>query len=135
MSKISRQSDSIFRRDFLRAAVVGSCATLLAACFDQPSTNPVVSIVKIENSNIQAAVEEAIQLLGGIERVAANKEIIMLKPNLVNDYTSCTTNPEVVHALASLMKSAGKEVLIGEGSAGAPSRSSCWSNQAVARAF
>ena len=57
--------------------------------------------------------------MGGIERVAANKEIIMLKPNLVNDSTSCTTNPGVVHALVSLMKKAGKEVLIGEGSAGA----------------
>jgi uncharacterized protein (DUF362 family) len=119
MSKISRQPDSVSRRDFLKAVTVGSCATLLAACIDQPSTNPVVSIVKIENNNIKAAVEEAIQLLGGIERVAANKETIMLKPNLVNDSTSCTTNPEVVYALASLMKNAGKEVLIGEGSAGA----------------
>ena len=119
MSKISHKPDSVSRRDFLKAVAIGSCATLPTACIYRPSANPVVSIVKIENSNIKAAVEEAIQLLGGIERVAANKEIIMLKPNLVNDSTSCTTNPGVVHALVSLMKKAGKEVLIGEGSAGA----------------
>jgi uncharacterized protein (DUF362 family) len=83
----------------------------------------VVSIVKIKSGNIEAAVEEAIQLLGGIEKVAANKDTIMLKPNLVNDTTSCTTNPEVVQALASLMKDAGKKVLIGEGSAGAAGHS------------
>ncbi|MBN1120696.1 MAG: DUF362 domain-containing protein [Anaerolineae bacterium] len=119
MSKISRQPDSISRRDFLKAVAAGSCATLLAACTDRFSANPVVSIVKIKNSDIQAAVEEAIQLLGGIERVAANKDIIMLKPNLVQDTSDCTTNPEVVFALASLMQKAGKEVWIGEGSAGA----------------
>ena len=119
MSKFSHQPASISRRDFQKSVAVGSCATLLAACINRPLTNPVVSIAKIKNSNIKAAVEEAIQLLGGIERLAANKEIIMLKPNLVNDSTSCTTNPEVVHTLVSLMKNAGKEVLIGEGSAGA----------------
>ncbi len=119
MSKTSHQPDSVSRREFLKAVAAGSCATLLAACTDRPSTNPVVSIVKIENGNIQAAVEGAIQLLGGIEEVAANKQTIMLKPNLVSDSSSFTTNPDVVYALASLMKNAGKEVLIGEGSASA----------------
>jgi uncharacterized protein (DUF362 family) len=120
MSKTSRQPNCISRRDFLKAGLVGS-SVLLAACVGQPvaGPKPVVSIAKIENGNIKAAVEEAIQLLGGIERGAANKKSIMLKPNLVNDSSSCTTNPEVVHALAALMKQAGKEVSIGEGSAGA----------------
>ena len=119
MSKIAHQPGRIVRRDFLKAVTVGSCATLLAACFEQPATKPVVSIVKIEGGDITAAVEEAIQLLGGVEMVAANKQTIMLKPNLVNDSTSCTTNPDVVFALASLMKAAGKEVMVGEASAGA----------------
>ncbi len=79
----------------------------------------VVSIARIENDNIAAAVEEAIDLLGGIASVAEGKERIMLKPNLVVDDPECTTNPEVVRALAQLMKKAGKEVLIGEGSGGA----------------
>jgi len=123
MSKISNQSDSISRRDFLKAVVVGSSATLLAACVGQPpaSPKPVVSIVKIRkdnggSGNISAAVEEAIDLLGGIGMVAANKERIMLKPNLVTDSYRCTTKPEVIRSLVALMKQAGKEVLIGEGS-------------------
>lgn len=122
MSKISRQPNRISRRDFLKTSLVGSSA-LLAASIPQLTScragqaKPVVSIV--ENFDIAAAVEEAIDLLGGIEKVAADKERIMLKPNLVNDSSRCTTNPEVIRALAALLQQAGKEVLIGEGSAGA----------------
>jgi uncharacterized protein (DUF362 family) len=77
----------------------------------------VVSIV--ENDDIPTAVEEAIDLLGGIGTILAGKQTIMLKPNLVDDRTRCTTNPDVVRSLVALMTQAGKEVLIGEGSAGA----------------
>jgi uncharacterized protein (DUF362 family) len=80
---------------------------------------PVVSIVKIKDSAIGAAVEEAIQLLGGIETVASGKERIMLKPNLVSHVPWITTKPEVIRSLAALMKKAGKVVAIGEGSAAA----------------
>lgn len=78
-----------------------------------------VSIVRIRNGRIDLAVEEAIDLLGGIETVARGKERIMLKPNLVADNPDCTTKPQVVETLARLMQRAGKEVLIGEGSAAA----------------
>jgi uncharacterized protein (DUF362 family) len=44
----------------------------------------------------------------------------MLKPNLVSSDPRATTKPEVIKTLAQLMKKAGKEVLIGEGSAAAP---------------
>jgi hypothetical protein len=78
-SKLPCQPGGISRRDFLKVVVVGSSG-LLAACTPQLSetptsppitatptpTRPVVSIVKIKESNIGAAVEEAIQLLGGI---------------------------------------------------------------------
>jgi uncharacterized protein (DUF362 family) len=80
----------------------------------------VVSIVRIKDDNIAYAVEEAIELLGGMDEVARDKQRIMLKPNLVSPDPRCTTNPEVVRALATLMKNAGKEVCIGEGSAAAP---------------
>ncbi|HLO29198.1 MAG TPA: DUF362 domain-containing protein, partial [Anaerolineales bacterium] len=78
-----------------------------------------VSIVKIKDGNIGAAVEEAIQLLGGIETVTSGKERIMLKPNLVSNNPNITTKPEVIRSLAALMKKAGKAVSIGEGSAAA----------------
>lgn len=78
-----------------------------------------VSIVKIQNGNIVRAVEEAIDLLGGIRHVTANKDRIMLKPNLVYPSPECTTKVDVIRALAQLMKKAGKQVMIGEGSAAA----------------
>ena len=80
---------------------------------------PAVSIVKIKDGGIERAVEEAIDLLGGIESLTQNKIRIMLKPNLVSNDPRSTTKPQVVGALARLMKAAGKEVSIGEGSAAA----------------
>ena len=117
-SVLRRRPGGISRRDLLKAAVVGSSA-LLAACVPQSPVRPVVSIAKIKDGNIGAAVEEAIQLLGGIETVASGKERIMLKPNLVSHIPWATTKPEVIRSLAALMKKAGKVVSIGEGSAGA----------------
>jgi uncharacterized protein (DUF362 family) len=78
-----------------------------------------VSIVRIKNGNIASAVEEAIDLLGGINTVTEGRNRIMLKPNLVSDSPTATTKPAVVKAVAQLMQKAGKEVLIGEGSAAA----------------
>jgi uncharacterized protein (DUF362 family) len=121
------------RKEFLeittKAAVgasVGSLALSAVGCSPtapEDDTNgpvidtPVVAIARINNYNTGTAVEEAIDLLGGIETVAAGKERIMLKPNLVTDSTSATTKLEVIRALAQLMKDAGKDVSIGEGSA------------------
>ena len=81
----------------------------------------IVSIVKISNGNIAAAVEEAVDLLGGIRKVTKGINRIMLKPNLVADSPAVTTKPEVVRTLAQLMQKAGKYVSIGEGSAAASS--------------
>jgi uncharacterized protein (DUF362 family) len=120
MSKNSRQPGCISRRDFLKAGLAGSSA-LLAACLPQLAgccvvqSKPVVSIV--ENDDTPAAVEEAIDLLGGIETILSGKQKIMLKPNLVTDSPRCTTNPEVIHTLVQLMQAHDKEVSIGEGSA------------------
>jgi uncharacterized protein (DUF362 family) len=105
------------RREFLLTGAAALAAGPLVAARRTP--RPVVSIVRIKNGRIDAAVEEAIDLLGGIRRVARGKDTILLKPNLVFDDRNATTKPEVVRALARLMKGAGKEVSIGEGSAAA----------------
>jgi uncharacterized protein (DUF362 family) len=81
------------------------------------ATTSVVSITRIKNGRIALAVEEAIDLLGGMEDITACSNKIMIKPNLVSDSTISTTKPAVVGTLARLMKGVGKEVLIGEGSA------------------
>ncbi len=112
------------RRDFLKAgagAVIsilpaGGGLSALASGLEEPKS--VVSIVKINENKIEAAVEEAIDLLGGIEPLTRGKNRILIKPNLVISNRGCTTKWEVVAALARLMQAAGKEVAIGEASAG-----------------
>ena len=122
----------LLRRDFLKGAAA-SAAGLLVACrakleetpaslpttIEPPVAKPTVSIAKIKDGNIAAAVEEAIDLLGGIEALTLGKDRIMLKPNLASNDPRATTKPEVIRALAALMQKAGKTVSIGEGSAAA----------------
>jgi len=109
---------NISRREFVITGAVGTLG--IASGFTLADPAPVVSVVRIKDDNIAFAVEEAIELLGGIEEVARDKQRIMLKPNLVGPDPRNTTKPEVVKALAMLMKNAGKEVCIGEGSSAAP---------------
>jgi uncharacterized protein (DUF362 family) len=106
------------RREFVITGVVGTLG--IASGFACAAPYPVVSVVKIKDDNIGEAVVQAIELLGGIEEVTRDKQRIMLKPNLVAPDPRYTTHPEVIKALAVLMKNAGKEVSIGEGSAAAP---------------
>jgi len=113
------------RRDFIKTGLSGaislsSIPAMLAACAETSgSFKFVVSIVRKGDQSTRYAVEKAIDLLGGIISVTQNKERILLKPNLVGDLDYSTTKPEVIEALVLLMKGAGKEVTIGEGSAAA----------------
>jgi len=118
----------ISRREFIGTAstlAVGSIAFGLNHIYDGSRYGKVkkniVSIVRIKDGNIPKAVEEAIDLLGGIKTVTKGRKRIMLKPNLTGDSPSFTTKPVVVKTLAQLMQKAGKEVMIGEGSAAASS--------------
>jgi uncharacterized protein (DUF362 family) len=105
------------RREFIRTSSTAALGLAFKGSF--LIDKPVVSIVKIKNDKIDYAVEKAIDLLGGINRVARGKNRVMLKPNLVGESPDFTTKPTVIKALANLMKNAGKEVIIGEGSAAA----------------
>ena len=85
MSKASRHPGRISRRGFLKAgtsALLAACVPQLAGCC-AGRAKPVVRIV--ENDDTPAAVEEAIDLLGGIGTILSGKQTIMLKPNLVTD--------------------------------------------------
>lgn len=84
-----------------------------------PANRPIVSVVKIKNDNIDYAVRQAIDLLGGIKTISQGKERIMLKPNLVSPEPRDATKPGVIKALAQLLTAAQKDVSIGEGSAAA----------------
>jgi uncharacterized protein (DUF362 family) len=112
------------RRKFLKTGAIGAGALATVPLLNPfedifTSKEHIVSIVRIQLDRVDKAVEEAIDLLGGISRVTRQKQKIMLKPNLVFDSSECTTKPAVVRTLAMLMKKAGKEVMIGEGSAAA----------------
>ena len=113
------------RRDFVKrsaGAVLGAAAGSLmpaSAWGRAPAEKPAVSVVRIRNGRVDSAVEEAIDLLGGMETVAKDKDRILLKPNLVAEGPTFTTKPSVVKTLAQLMQRSGKEVSIGEGSAAA----------------
>jgi uncharacterized protein (DUF362 family) len=105
------------RREFL----INTAALATAAgAHAKPAARPVVSVVRIKNGKVAFAVEKAIDLLVGIQRVTKGVNTVMLKPNLVFSQVEATTKLAVVRALAEKMKRAGKEVSIGEGSAAAP---------------
>jgi len=112
------------RREFLKKGLATMGVVAAASILDSfgslyTEPMPAVSIVKISDERVDYAVEKAIDLLGGIKEVTRHKRKIMLKPNLVFDDPNCTTKPAVIRTLAKLMQAAGKEVMIGEGSAAA----------------
>ena len=107
----------ISRRDFL---VTGDAVAAGSTLLGKALSKPVVSIVRIKNDRVAMAVEEAIDLLGGMKHITKGKNSVMLKPNLVSSDPKATTKPEVVRTIARLMQRAGQEVSIGEGSAAAP---------------
>ena len=119
---------NISRRKFIHSTTVAAIGSsilglenLYATNIDLKSRKDVVSIVRVKDGNIAKAVEEAIDLLGGIGNVTKGIETILLKPNLVAPDPRCTTKPAVIKALARLMQQSGKKVMIGEGSAAAES--------------
>jgi uncharacterized protein (DUF362 family) len=116
-------NSTISRRTFLKVGVGTAAALaplpLVNAGRSLMADRPVVAIARVRNDNVAYAVEEAIDLLGGISAVTRGKTRILLKPNLVAASPDFTTKPEVIRTLARLMTAAGKDVSIGEGSAAA----------------
>jgi len=120
--------DFISRRKFLQTASILTAGSailpmnrLYGGSISAVPQKDVVSIVKIKDGKISVAVEEAIDLLGGIKNVTTGINSVLLKPNLVAPDLNCTTKPEVVKTIAKLFKYSGKEVMIGEASAAADS--------------
>ncbi len=116
------KKNNISRRKFIATstvAAIGSsflgfkniCSETIHARFQKD----IVSIVRVKNGDVVKAVEEAVDLLGGIKSVTEGKTSILLKPNLVAPDRRCTTKVEVIKALAQMLKREGKEVMVGEG--------------------
>ena len=103
------------RRAFIKTSLAGTVA--LAAGMYPFTNEAVVSVVKIKNGNFDAAVEEAIELIGGAKSLFQDKNMVMLKPNMITHDQRCTTKPGIIRALAKILLREGKNVCIGEGSA------------------
>ncbi|MFC1658203.1 DUF362 domain-containing protein [Candidatus Omnitrophota bacterium] len=87
-----------------------------------------VALVKCKNytpSLVEQAIRRSIELLGGIEKFVRPRSRVLLKPNLLmakEPEFGITTHPEVVRAVARVLKGIGCELFIGDGP-------SVWGNQ------
>jgi uncharacterized protein (DUF362 family) len=73
----------------------------------------------VHGSDIERAVREAIDLIGGMEKLDVLGKAILLKPNIVSGALSpATTNPRVIRALTKILYESGaRQVLVGDMSA------------------
>jgi uncharacterized protein (DUF362 family) len=80
-----------------------------------------VSIVKIEEGQVEKAVREAVDLVGGIGAIVKPGEKVLLKVNWCvvpeDPKVGVVTNPVVARAAADLIKEAGAEPIIGDSAA------------------
>jgi uncharacterized protein (DUF362 family) len=79
-----------------------------------------VSLVRCESydaAQVQAAVAEAVRLLGGIGRFVKPGEKVLLKPNLLTDAPpekGVDTHPEVVRAVIRLLRPVTRHIVCGD---------------------
>ena len=80
-----------------------------------------VSIVRIEKDQVEKAVREAVDLVGGIEAIVKPGEKVLLKVNWCvvpeDPKVGVVTNPVVARAVADLVKEVGAEPIIGDSAA------------------
>ncbi|MCQ1535228.1 DUF362 domain-containing protein [Methanosarcina sp. KYL-1] len=82
--------------------------------------NSRVSIVRCcDYSNVRGSIEEAIELIGGLDKVIAQGSRVLLKPNVLAirpPEDAVTTHPAVVSAMCELVSELGGIPVIGDGS-------------------
>ncbi|MBC8229984.1 DUF362 domain-containing protein, partial [bacterium] len=82
------------------------------------SKGATVSIVRIDNS-VEVAVEEAVNLVGGLSAMVSPGDTVLIKPNCIREepsYMGTTTNIQVIKAAVRLVKEAGAIPIVGEAS-------------------
>jgi len=86
---------------------------------------PIVSVARCPRHDdcgrIYESVQDALNLIGGLESIVSRGDCVLLKPNLLcpKPYTTgATTNPHVIRAVADLCRRAGaKEIIVADGAA------------------
>jgi uncharacterized protein (DUF362 family)/NAD-dependent dihydropyrimidine dehydrogenase PreA subunit len=86
------------------------------------ATVAVVRCPTYDRREVEAAVERAVELVGGVGRYVAEGERILLKPNLLSAKAperAITTHPEVARAMIGLVRGAGGVPELGDSPGGA----------------
>lgn len=86
-----------------------------------PEPVALVSCPSYDEAHVTQALAAALNLLGGWESLFPPEGPIYLKPNLAGPFPperGVTTHPAVVKAVARLLQSAGREVIVGDSPAG-----------------
>lgn len=68
-------------------------------------------------SELTSAIENSLQLLGGLNKFIKKGEKVLLKPNLLTSQKSelaCTTHPEFIRAVIKIVRKAGVEPYLGD---------------------
>ncbi len=121
------------RRDFLKATfgtalAMGSSWPLITreGSAQEPSAEITAKVAAIRGEKLDSMTRDAIDALGGIDKVVSRGETVFIKPNFVTfpwaQYNKCfhggeCTKPEIVIAFTEeCLKAGAAEVVIGEGS-------------------
>lgn len=84
--------------------------------------NNKVSIVKCDSyADVQNAIDNALELIGGIEKFVKKGDNVVIKPNLVSKKKpdeAVTTHPDFLHAVIVAVEKAGGNVTVAESSGG-----------------
>jgi uncharacterized protein (DUF362 family)/Pyruvate/2-oxoacid:ferredoxin oxidoreductase delta subunit len=85
-----------------------------------PAEKSIISIVRCrsyDSRSVTAALNSAINLLGGMSRFVKTGQYVLIKPNMLSPYPpekAVTTHPALVEAVARLVKDAGGMPSIGD---------------------
>lgn len=76
-----------------------------------------VKVTQYDRYEVQAGIQDALNLIGGIDRFVQQGEIVLIKPNMLEALPpekAVTTHPEVVRAVIKEVKKAGGIPVVGD---------------------
>ncbi len=95
-----------------------------------------VSFIKCESytSDLQSAIEELIDGIGGISNFVESGQSVLLKPNMLTTRTpeqATTTHPEIIRAVIRIVKAQGATVSVGDSPANITKIAELWDTTGI----
>jgi uncharacterized protein (DUF362 family) len=102
----------------LYANFVLSPRSILASRMTPAQKTTVVSVVQVENDNLEESLRVALDYIGGISSIVPEGAKVLIKPNIVRPQKPPdTTDPAIVRALINIIKERNPSVIwVGDGS-------------------